>query len=69
MLKLIIGCGAIILLAGVASAGTVQCTCPNINAKGTGDTSCSATETGSECTIDFNTFNPADEEAAAEIRN
>ena len=50
-------------------AGTVQCQCPNIKAKGTGDTSCSATESGSNCTIDFNYFNPADEAAAYNALN
>ena len=52
------------LLAHTAFSGTVRCECPEVNAKGTGDSSCTATETGGECTIDFNTFNLADEEQA-----
>ena len=52
------------ILSNPAFGGSVQCECPSVDAKGTGDTSCSATESGSECTVDFNTFNPKDEQAA-----
>ena len=37
-------------------AGSVRCTCPSVKADGKGNTSCSATETGNRCTIDFNEF-------------
>ena len=53
-----------VLLTHASIAGTVQCECPSVDAKATGDSSCSATETGGECTIDFNTFDPGDEEKA-----
>ena len=56
-----------LLMSTPLYAGTSQCDCPSISAKGTGDTSCSATESGGSCTIDFNTFNPADEQAAFEL--
>lgn len=55
--------------AGKVHAGAVQCTCPEVSAKGTGDTSCSTTESGNECTIDFNTFNRNDERAAFDVLN
>ena len=37
-------------------AGRVNCECPSISAKGTGNSSCSATENSGECTIDYNQF-------------
>lgn len=48
-------------------AGEVQCNCPSVPAEGTGDTSCSATESNEVCTIDFNTFAIEDEQAALEL--
>ena len=57
----------IIMATTSAHAGEVQCSCPTVSAKGTGDTSCSATETGGKCTIDFNTFSFEDEQAAADL--
>jgi len=43
---------------GLSFAGRVNCECPSISAKGTGNTSCSATENIDECTIDYNQFDP-----------
>jgi hypothetical protein len=48
------------------SAATIQCTCPSIAAEAKGNSSCSATETGSRCTIDFNRFPDFLESKAAE---
>lgn len=56
-----------LLAATNAYAGSVQCTCPTVSAKGTGDTSCSATESGGTCTVDFNTFTMEDEQAALKL--
>ena len=58
---------ALAMLAPPAHAGSVQCECPSVLATGTGDTSCSATETGNACTVDFNTFNERDEERAFDL--
>jgi hypothetical protein len=49
---------------GQALAGEVQCNCPTINAQGTGNSDCSASESSGVCTIDFNTFADADENLA-----
>ena len=57
----------VLLISHSVLAGSVQCNCPEVDAKGTGDTSCSATESGSQCTIDFNTFNFDDERSAFEL--
>lgn len=48
------------------SAAAIQCTCPSIAAEAKGNSSCSATETGSRCTIDFNRFPDFLESNAAE---
>jgi hypothetical protein len=50
-----------------ANAGSVQCECPSIDAKGTGNSDCSASESGGVCTIDFNTFGEAVEKKAFKL--
>jgi hypothetical protein len=45
----------------------VQCTCPRVLANGTGNTSCSAAESNSRCSLDFNLFGPEREQRAAEL--
>lgn len=44
------------LLCGLAQANHVKCKCPNIDARATGSTSCSASESSGICTISFNEF-------------
>lgn len=39
-----------------ANANHVKCKCPNIDARGSGDSSCSASETNGVCSIAFNEF-------------
>mgnify|MGYP000073690972 CR=1 FL=1 len=50
-------------------AGSVQCTCPTVNAEGTGNSSCSASESGGKCTVDFNHFDQEDKQTAANVWN
>ena len=52
------------MLAMPGHANHVKCKCPNIDARGTGDTSCSASETSGVCSIAFNSFDTELELAA-----
>ena len=45
----------------------VKCKCPNIDAQGTGDSSCSASESSGRCTIAFNEFDTALERTAKNV--
>lgn len=65
--QIAIGFGATLLLWNAPSNAAVQCTCPTVTADGEGNTSCSASESGERCTIDFNLFGPVREERAAQI--
>ncbi|HVQ36383.1 MAG TPA: hypothetical protein VMS31_02555 [Pyrinomonadaceae bacterium] len=51
----------------MSASGKVQCSCQKIPADGEGNTSCSAAESGSRCTIDFNLFGRESETRAAEL--
>ena len=42
----------------------VKCSCPSINADGEGNTSCSTSESGGRCSIDYNLFNEREKRAA-----
>ncbi|MDE2813639.1 MAG: hypothetical protein OXM01_11470 [Gemmatimonadota bacterium] len=50
------------ILAEPAQA-TVKCSCLTINADGEGSTSCSTSESGGRCTIDYNLFNEREDRA------
>lgn len=56
-----------LILMSAASDARVRCKCPSIEAEGEGNSSCSAHESGGFCTIDFNEFPRALEQASAEI--
>ncbi|TNF18721.1 MAG: hypothetical protein EP318_17260 [Rhodobacteraceae bacterium] len=50
---------SLVALAMVVAApvqAEVKCSCPTIKAEGEGNTSCSANESGGQCTIDYNLF-------------
>ncbi len=66
MIKLFTTFIALLLLFG-NSALAAQCTCPSVKAEGKGNTSCSASESGNWCTVDFNLFSPDIEQRAAAI--
>ncbi|WP_050385880.1 hypothetical protein [Bradyrhizobium pachyrhizi] len=62
------------LLLGFATASVPSegahandCACPTVQANGKGNTSCSASESNNHCTVDYNLFSPASEQAAAEL--
>ena len=59
--------GVLLLYCSEVLGGTVQCECPSIDAKGTGNSDCSASESGGKCIIDFNTFDEAVERRAQEL--
>ena len=42
----------------------VKCSCPSIDADGEGNTSCSTSESGGRCTIDYNLFSEREHRAA-----
>ena len=44
-----------------------DCVCQTVQANGKGNTSCSASESGGKCTIDYNLFSPAAEQRAAQL--
>ena len=46
----------LILMLMPAQANHVKCSCPNVNARATGSTSCSASESNGQCTVAFNEF-------------
>ena len=54
----------ILCLSLPAQANHVKCKCPNIDARGTGDSSCSASESSGRCTIAFNEFDTVLERTA-----
>ena len=56
-----------LLLSVSGQASHVKCKCPQVDARGTGDSSCSASETGGRCSIAFNEFDPAYEAAAIDV--
>ena len=45
----------------------VKCSCPSINADGEGNTSCSTSESGGRCSIDYNLFNEREKRAAKQL--
>ena len=47
---------------------TVKCSCSTINADGEGNTSCSTSESGGRCTIDYNLFNEREDRAVEVLR-
>jgi hypothetical protein len=51
----------------ISASAKVQCSCPTVPADGEGNTSCSASESGGRCTIDFNLFGPENEMRAAQL--
>ena len=59
--------GLLFTLVAIPASAKVQCSCPNISADGEGNTSCSASESGRLCTIDFHLFGPESEKRAAEL--
>jgi hypothetical protein len=68
MLKLLSCCvGLIIALMSISASAKVQCSCPKVPADGEGNTSCSASESGGRCTIDFNLFGLESERRAAQL--
>lgn len=68
MLKLLSCCvGLIMALMSISASAKMQCSCPKIPADGEGNTSCSASESGGRCTIDFNLFGPESEKRAAQL--
>lgn len=65
--RLIVGIVLIVFMALPASwpaHGQTTCVCPNVKARGVGDTSCSASEDHGFCTVDFNLFGPKREDRA-----
>jgi hypothetical protein len=56
--------GLLFFPAAQAIAGSVQCKCITVKARGTGNSSCSASESGEECMIDYNTFDESVENKA-----
>lgn len=54
----------LLLFSFSLQANHVKCKCPGVDARGTGESSCSASETNGQCTIAFNEFDPALENAA-----
>jgi hypothetical protein len=63
-------CACLVFALLVASSGRVvanDCSCQTIMAFGHGNTSCSASELNSRCTIDYNLFSPVAEGRAAEM--
>lgn len=56
-----------LLLSITSAIAEVHCKCPRIAAQGVGDLSCSASESNSICTVDFNIFGPVREGRASEL--
>lgn len=56
------------LIANTTEAA-VKCNCPTIDAKGEGNTSCSASESNNECTIDYNLFAEREQRANNLLNN
>ncbi|WP_425404228.1 hypothetical protein [Hwanghaeella sp.] len=50
-----VGSALFFTATAVAMAG-VKCSCPSVKADGEGNSSCSASESGDRCTIDYNMF-------------
>jgi hypothetical protein len=68
MLRVFSWCTAImIVLMAIPANGKVQCSCPKVPADGEGLTSCSASESGGRCNIDFNLFGLESERRAAQL--
>ncbi len=65
--RILLCSGLILVLMSIPASGKVQCSCPKIAADGEGQTSCSASESGGRCTIDFNLFGQASEKRAADL--
>lgn len=57
----------LLYLPGLSHANHVKCKCPNIDARATGSTSCSASESSGICTISFNEFDTRLELTAREL--
>jgi hypothetical protein len=47
---------SIAAISNTPARAETQCTCPKVAASGVGNTSCSASESNSKCTVDFNIF-------------
>jgi hypothetical protein len=59
--------GAFVCSFSYAYGADIQCSCPNIAADGVGNSSCSASELDSRCTVDFNFFSERVEQEAADF--